>query len=398
MSNKDEKLNFLLEISSSVSSIFNFEALLRVVIEKLLTIMNCSRCSIVLMNEEGQPFIKIGKGFNSPGFVENEKIKKTGWVTKKIISEKKSVLDKKRNFLSVPIIIREKLLGIINLTERNDNKPFSDEENDLLFIFATQIGYTIETIKLHKNIVKMEKLSREMELATVFAKKITKKIDNIENIDVMTFYKPAFDVGGDYFEKIQISEDEYILFLGDVSGKGLYASLIVIMIHSLIKALTWNKCAAEFNLEDFINKLNQMLFDEIGNEITYSTLFFLKVNVKEKEIEYINCGHNFPMYISDSNIEYLKTGGVFIGTFEEYQFESKKIKYNDGDLMFIYSDGVIEYSDDIDYLTQQNKLKDLIKENKQNNLSIILNNIFENYCDFEKKAVNDDVSIVMLRF
>ncbi|MFA5478436.1 MAG: GAF domain-containing SpoIIE family protein phosphatase [Candidatus Muiribacteriota bacterium] len=398
MSNNEEKLKFLLEISSSVSSVFNFDALLRIVIEKLLIIMNCSRCSVVLLDEKNEPFIKLGKGFNSPDFVENEKIEKAGSVTQKILKEKVSVIDNERKFLSVPVINNDNVIGIINVTERNNNVEFTSEEADLLYILSTQIGYAIESIKLHKNIVKMEKLKREMEFAESLAHKIVKKLEPCEKLDIFSFYRSAFDVGGDYFERIEIYPDNHLIFIGDVSGKGLYASIIVIMIHSLIKAMTYHS-KLKFDIVTFVETLNNMLYEEIGNETTFSTMFVMHVDTVNKKIDYVNCGHNFPLFISDGKMTELKTGGVFLGCFDGYEFSKDSITYKENDFLLLYSDGIVEYREDIkDFIEAQENFKKTVYENFNKPFDIILNNIFEQYYNFEKKPIYDDASLIFLRF
>ena len=397
ISDNKDSLKFLQEISYSVSTVFNFDALIRIVVDKIMEIMNCERCSIVLLDEKNTPFIRLAKGFKKDGFTENEKIAQIGDVTSTIISTKRSIIDNERKFLSVPIINNDRIIGIINITDRKDNTKFTENEENLLFILSTQIGYAIETIRLHKNIVKMERLTKEMELAASLQSKIVKELSSFGDVQMCTYYKPAFEVGGDYFEKFDISDDLHLVALGDVSGKGLYASIIVVMLHSLLKMIC-NFYKEDIDLVKTAQTLNNTLYEEIGTDLTYSTMVLILVDSKNKKIEYLNAGHNYPLYLRNNNIECLKTGGIFLGSFKDLEYKKESIEYQKGDLLCIYSDGLIEYETDIDNLKRQEDFKKILKKNSHLPLKEIQEKIFEEYYNFQKKQLMDDVSIILMRF
>ncbi|PLX19022.1 MAG: hypothetical protein C0601_03155 [Candidatus Muiribacterium halophilum] len=396
LSNKDS-LKFLQEISYSVSTVFNFDALIRIVVDKIMEIMNCERCSIVLLDEDNKPFVRLAKGFKKDGFTENEKISQIGDVTSTIINTKKSILDNERKFLSVPIINNDRIIGIINITDRKDLKEFTEAEENLLFILSTQIGYAIETIRLHKNIIKMERLTKEMELAASLQSKIVKEISSFDKVQMCTYYKPAFEVGGDYFEKFKITDDLFLVALGDVSGKGLYASIIVVMLHSLLKMIC-NFHGESIDLVETARTLNNTLYEEIGNDLTYSTMVLFLIDTKNNKMEYVNAGHNYPLFLREKNIDTLKTGGIFLGSFNGLEYKKETIDLKKDDLLCIYSDGLIEYESDIDNLQRQDDFKKILKKHSNLPLEKILDKIFYEYYDFQKKQLMDDVSIILMRF
>ncbi|MCK9224984.1 MAG: SpoIIE family protein phosphatase [Candidatus Muirbacterium halophilum] len=395
--NELDRLKFLQEISASVATVFNFDALLRIVIEKILKIMNCSRCSIVLLDDKNIPFIKLGKGFDTSGFIENEKIKKAGSVTQKVLNSLCSVIDQERNFMCVPIINDNRALGIINVTERNNKQPFTENEKNLMEILSTQIGHAIENIRFHKNIVQMEKISREMDLARKFQEKIVCSLDNYKNIKMYSFYRTAFEVGGDYFKIFPIDNDNFMFCIGDVSGKGIYASMTMVIVHSLISA--YLDRGIDFKVSDFVKDLNKMLYKEIGNETTFITLFTGIFNTKKREIQYVNAGHNYPFLISDKKVNNLKSGGIFLGSFNNEEFTVEKCNWKEGDVLVLYSDGAIEYNSSRDnYINEKERFENVVVSHTKLEPEFIMEKIFEEYYDFRKKDIDDDVSLVVMKF
>jgi sigma-B regulation protein RsbU (phosphoserine phosphatase) len=359
--------------------------------------MNCSRCSIVLLDDNNIPFIKLAKGFDTSGFIENEKIERAGSVTQKVLTSLCPIIDQQRNFMCIPIINNNRALGIINITERNNRQSFSEEEKNIMEILSTQIGHAIENIRFHKNIVHMEKINREMELARKFQEKIVCSLDDYKEISISSFYKTAYEVGGDYFKIFPLDENRFMFCIGDVSGKGIYASMTMVVVHSLISA--YLDRTKDFELCDFVKDLNQMLYKEIGTENTFITLFAGIFDVAEKEIKYVNAGHNYPFVISKGEINNLKSGGIFLGSFENEDFCVEKYNWNSGDVLILYSDGAIEYNSSREnYLDEKDRFENTVIAHTEMTTEEILNKIFEEYYDFRKKDIDDDVSIVVMKF
>jgi phosphoserine phosphatase RsbU/P len=159
-------------------------------------------------------------------------------------------------------------------------------------------------------------------------------------------YAPAGAVSGDYIDIITTNPgDNSVLFsLGDVSGKGIAASLLMSHLHAMLRSLS----AFDFPLSELMKRANRV-FCESTPLSHYATLFSGRAGVNG-ELEISNAGHNYPLLISQTGIYQVKSTGLPIGMFHDSEYETEKIQMNKGDVLLLYTDGLTESSlDGVEY-------------------------------------------------
>lgn len=256
----------------------------------------------------------------------------------------------------------------------------------------------IENIRLYRESLKQEALKKELELASKMQSMLIPDrsiLPNNNKIMVSPFYHPHFEVGGDYYDFIQLNEDEFGFCIADVSGKGISAALLMSNFQANLRALF----TTDISLPDIVKKLNERVMASAKGE-KFITLFIAKYSYKTKILDYINAGHNQPIFydMKDKNLQFLTEGCVGIGMLDEIPvLKSGSLKVENRSKLFCYTDGLVELVDEdgVDFDTKE--IEKCISNNDQidKNISTIIKNqkILEG-----SAAIFDDISIIGIEF
>lgn len=176
--------------------------------------------------------------------------------------------------------------------------------------------------------------------------------------------KPAREVGGDFYDYFKIDEDHVYFVIGDVSGKGIPSTLFMVKTMHLIE----NHAKFNEDLSQVIEKVNDLTYER-NDEDLFVTTWIGKLNLKTGKLAYVNAGHNQPLIKHDSNnFEFMDTHpNLVIGGMEGTQYKEHEIDLNTGDMIFLYTDGVTEANDNYNGFYGENRLKEIINKNKNEN-------------------------------
>ena len=215
-------------------------------------------------------------------------------------------------------------------------------------------------------------------------------------------YQPAMDIGGDFYSIIPLNERMTGVYLGDVSGHGISAALLIAMLSMMTKNISLNYK----NPDQFLYQLNNQfceIFENNGIEI-YSCMFCLIIDSYKKKLYYSNAGEVLPMYVDvkENTVRELTSSGMPIGLMKNSVYEFKVSEYNPGDLLFFYTDGLsdIFYKNNPDEFV--GRMRDLLLDFKSSEaLYDILNEVESVFCDLNaseaRKLEMDDVSVILCR-
>ncbi|RYZ84714.1 MAG: serine/threonine protein phosphatase, partial [Proteobacteria bacterium] len=159
-------------------------------------------------------------------------------------------------------------------------------------------------------------------------------------LDVEAVYKPHQNIGGDFFDFIELNEDEVFWCIADVSGKGISAALIMANFQAGLRALV----SSDISLPEIISRLNKVVYHNTKGD-RFITLFLAKYHKITRELSYINAGHNASLLAQDGEVLPLSKGTIMIGAFDELPFINEGlVKVNRKAVIFNYTDGVLEYN------------------------------------------------------
>lgn len=243
---------------------------------------------------------------------------------------------------------------------------FGDDEdmyNKVQFIttITNIIAVAIENKRLFKQQIKQERLRREMELASQMQEKlIPSKLPKSDYYELASIYKPHLGVGGDYFDFVQFSEDEFAFCIGDISGKGIAAALLMANFQANFHTLI-NK---RFELKDLIKELNQSVI-RITNGERFITFFVAEFDKKTRELTYINAGHNPPLLIMNGRNYPLDKGCTILGSFKELPVVEvgRQIIEDEEAMVLTYTDGLTDIKNEEGHFFDEKYLHDFALEN-----------------------------------
>lgn len=307
--------------------------------------------------------------------------------------------------LTVPLKKLAKITQTIGVGNFNVEIPVSTKTSKEIAQLSQSITDMQEELRNYiKNLQEAtsakEKIESELKIAHDIQQGIIPKIfppfPEREDLDLYAILNPARDVGGDLYDFFFIDENKICFTIGDVSGKGVPASLFMAITRTLLRAKTIKNTKVNKIVEQINNELCQ------GNENSMFVTFFLGVLDTETGIvEYCNAGHNHPYIIRKNNkLETINvTHGTPIGIFEdtEYSFDTFKLEKNESIVLF--TDGVTEAMNINNKLYSEERLEKLLNNNLDHNPLTIIKNIVKDVDGFVGKAEqSDDITMLSLTY
>jgi len=260
------------------------------------------------------------------------------------------------------------------------------------------ITVAIENKRLFQESLRQEALKREMELASKMQTMLipaNEKLPSNQYIQLQAFYHPHFEVGGDYYDVIQLSKDEVGFCIADVSGKGISAAILMSNFQANLRALF----TANQGLTDTLHRLNTSVMNSAKGE-KFITLFIARYNYITRKLQYVNAGHNPPLLYEPGSKELtpLASGCVGMGMLDDLPFVNEAvIAMDEPAKLFCYTDGLVEVIQDsgVEFGTEN------LEKELSNKLSLEENiqTIIENQKILEgSAAIFDDISIIGAQF
>ena len=299
----------------------------------------------------------------------------------------------KENILITPVITPEsKNIGIIVLV--SSNGEFAEKHRNFINVIASQVSLVASLGYNFKKMLSIQKLEREMELASDIQKKLLPKSHPfIVGWDIYGDMNTAREVGGDYFDYfIDYDNNTFGVIIADVSGKGISASLIMATFRGIIRSI-YNEIP---DIIKIFEKLNISIREDVEGE-KFVTAFFIRIDLDTGKATYIKAGHN-PVIYKKKNSDYklLEGGGLFVGMFDDMMLKEQELFIEEGDRILLYTDGAIELVNEEDKeftLKRLGKLYQSISENG-NSLELI-KRIFSELSKFKGNLDwFDDVTII----
>lgn len=297
----------------------------------------------------------------------------------------------------IPVYHKKQPLAYAFLGETDVNrKIYLKNKLNYIQTLVNVIVVAFENKKLFRERIQKERLQREIELAgEVQNMLIPKKLPQSKGLETYAIYHPHQNVGGDFFDFIELNKDEFLWCIADVSGKGISAALIMANFQASLRALV----STEISLKDLICKLNSLVFRNTEGE-KFITLFLGKLNKKTKEIHYINAGHNSPLLIQEKEVIPLDRGTIMIGAFEELPFINEgNIIAEKQSIVFNYTDGILEHDGEENKALSEEELKEILHKNRTEPLEILHHQLLQKIDALrQSQTATDDVTILSFRF
>ncbi|MGC1784824.1 MAG: SpoIIE family protein phosphatase [Acidobacteriaceae bacterium] len=269
-----------------------------------------------------------------------------GWLLLASQSER-SLLDAMSTELLLPLPGRDQMMGLITLGPKRSEEPYTPTDLRLLESVATQTGLALEIGNLARSLAsaatQRERIDREIEVAREVQERLfPQEFPAIDGVSVAGHCRPAQGVGGDYYDLFALGDGRIGLAIGDVSGKGISAALLMASLRASLRGMTLD---APHDLAMTMEKVNRLVYEASASN-RYATFFFATYNTATRELVYVNAGHNAPFLIRRNGaafeVERLEAGGPVVGLLSFATYEEQRLTLAPGDLLLTYTDGISE--------------------------------------------------------
>ncbi len=242
---------------------------------------------------------------------------------------------------------------------------FNDEEDmyskvQFITTITNIIAVAIENKRLFKRQLEQERLKHEMELGSEIQRRlIPKNLPNKACYELASIYKPMMGVGGDYFDFIEFDDGKIVFCIGDISGKGVAAALLMANFQANFHTLI-NKRAS---LDDFVRDLNRSV-NLITEGDWFITFFIAEYDINEHKLMYVNAGHNPPVVASVDEFFFLDRGCTMLGSFKELpDLEVGEHYLDESALILAFTDGLTDIRNKNGDFLSEKMLHDFVKNN-----------------------------------
>ncbi|NBC26660.1 MAG: SpoIIE family protein phosphatase [Bacteroidetes bacterium] len=244
-----------------------------------------------------------------------------------------------RSVLCAPLMAKSKLIGILTIYNKKNEESFSDTDKRLLAIIAAQSAQVVENVRLHEEEEKYKAVREQMELASSIQKKLLPSDPpKIDDYSIGGKNVTAKSVGGDYYDYFKIDSHHWAVCLGDISGKGIPASLLMSNLQAILRGQALHSSSPG----EILSYANIQLFRNTNPE-KFATVFLGILNTESHTLTFSNGGHEYPFYLRpDGTYERLESNGLPLGIVEESEYGEKSVEMKPGDGLVIYSDGITD--------------------------------------------------------
>lgn len=246
-----------------------------------------------------------------------------------------------RSEIAIPIVTNAQVIGALNL-ESNHTDAFSDADAELLQAFATAAAIGIEKARLHQELVEKHLIDQQLRIAReVQGGLLPCGPPSIAGYDIAGLNVPAWDIGGDYYDYLSLADDRVGLVVADVSGKGVPAALLMATFRAALRS----EARRGRPIAEIVDDVHRTLSDSMDAS-HYVTAVYGELEVSTAMFSYANCGHNPPLVIqANGSWRRLPASGRAIGMFGFERIPAASIALDEGDVLVLYTDGVVEASD-----------------------------------------------------
>ncbi len=305
--------------------------------------------------------------------------------------------------LLLPLAAKDHLLGFICLGPKRSEEPYSRSDIRLLKSVAVQTGLALENARLTsviaEEVAQREKLNREIEIAREVQERLfPQKRPPVSGLDYDGACRPAQGVAGDYFDFLALPGGRLGIAIGDVSGKGISAAL---MMASLQASLRGEATRAPDDLAALIRHVNHLVYEATATN-RYATFFYAQYDPVARQLSYVNAGHNPPLLFRRCRdgwqVQRLAEGGTVVGLLPDSSYEQASVTLVPGDVLVAYTDGVSEAMNCENEEWGEERMMDAVKSCAEQCASAMIQSIMRAADEFAAGAAqHDDMTLIVMR-
>jgi sigma-B regulation protein RsbU (phosphoserine phosphatase) len=310
--------------------------------------------------------------------------------------ERRSIVEQNiRTLMAVPLQTRDKIIGIIYVDSPSLTREFSKDDLNLLTVMANVAAIRIEQTRFAEVEQARQLMARDLEQAAEIQQGFLPAVaPAVRGLDVAGHNAPCRTVGGDYYDFFPYGNSRIAMVLGDVSGKGMPASLLMMGLQARVQVLI----EEPKSLADVMTRLNRITSANCPSN-RFITLFFCILDGDTGELTFCNAGHNPPLIVrADGSYEQLQGGGPVLGILPYIEYEEYHERLAEGDALVIYSDGVTEANNPAGDEFEIEGLSEAVIQVRHLSASTIVSRINQALTTYTAGAPpSDDITVIVAR-
>ena len=411
-----EQLSVLYEAAQIVSGSSDLQATLDNILGLLSQQFKFDLCVIRFLEEDAMTLVvKSQKGMSSEHFGQSERnLNMETYIGQAFLSNVTAVvndtdfLDKPTSaqiihregitcFAHTPIVVEGQPVGVLSAFSRSVKGIFTEEFIALFENLAGQVGIAWRNDRQLHRLLEVREQEHELQIAkNIQMSLLPTDIPQLEGIVVAGLCVPAHQIGGDYYDLITRGTTTYDLVIADVSGHNIGSALIMAeartFIHSRIDSIQ--------QPGEMLQSLNRFFFNNMKGSDLFVTMFYLQYTPEQHHLSYSSAGHNNPLlwHRREQRIELLDAEGLIFGIKQHVRFEQKAVTLEVGDILLLYTDGIVEAEDHAGEFFGIDRLSKLIQETADSTPQQIIDSVLEQVRIFTGvRHFNDDISMVVMK-
>jgi serine phosphatase RsbU (regulator of sigma subunit)/pSer/pThr/pTyr-binding forkhead associated (FHA) protein len=411
-STRNGLLTLISKVGIALLGSTSFEETLQMLASLVFEAVPAERCVIMLRDEDNPDKLKIevAKMRGSEEALQEVRISRT--VMEEVTKNGKSVLTSDaqhdpryasqtmallgiRSVLAVPLSVGTEVFGLIYADSPTYETSFTEEHLNILTTLASVASIRVENARLTEERFERERLEHELKLASEIQQRLQPSSPPIvEGYDLQGVSFSCYEVGGDYYDFIPRCDGKLLVALGDVSGKGTAAALLMSSLHAAMHA----QVAANSSLLETINAVNQYLAKNTPTN-RFVTLFLAELDAETGSMYFINAGHNPPLIAhADGRVEQLASGGFPLGIMPMAQYDVGQARLQKGEALVIYSDGVSEANNTKGEEFGVERLEEVVKKHLGASAAGLRDKVESALSSFTQTApAGDDITLVIVK-
>ncbi|HZN10357.1 MAG TPA: SpoIIE family protein phosphatase [Blastocatellia bacterium] len=412
-------LKVISRVSMSLLSSLSLDETLRQALESVFDVLPADRGYIMLLEEtagkkdaapelvckamktrtatqEAQSEVKISRSITEQVLGQGDSVLASDAQHDPRFQERHSImLGGIRSVMAAPLAVDRRVLGMIYVDSPFGVNRFTKQDLQLLELVAGVAAIRIENMRLLEVQQEKKRLAEELAVASEIQLRLQPATPMpIPGYELLGMSFPCFEVGGDYYDFIEKRDGRFVIALGDVSGKGTGAALLMSSVHAAVRAQTTTRLSAC----EVVGEINHYIYDNTPSN-RYVTLFYSELDARAHQLTYINAGHNAPLLVRASGeVTRLDVGGFPVGITPDGEYREGWVQIEPGDVLVIYSDGVTESLDEAGEEFGEARLIEVVQKHRGRTAAGLRDRIDEALTRFVGKAKTvDDLTLVILK-
>ena len=411
--NKYEEITLLYDVSQALGSVFDIPTICEIALEKAVQAVPAAKAFVMLKDKDSGHLtviaarvdgllgrrVPIGQGVSGKAVATGKPILLYQGQVLEAASKPTAPRDA---VLSVPMIRitdqgTEEVLGVITLAGKPPGEMFTAGDLKLLSTIATQTAIAIHNSRMIEALREAERVRQELEIAARIQQSLLpQQPPQVAGVELVGRCVPAANVGGDYYDFVVDKRGHLTLLIADVSGHSVGAALMMAMARSLLR----RQIAEGKSPATVLSDTNAAMLEDLTNANLFITMFCARYDPETHRLTFANGGHNPPLLwcATEGRVLSLDADGLIVGVLEDVSYEEKTISLHPGDVLLLYTDGIVEARNPQGEFFGEERLRQLLRDHASETPGLLMERIQRAVQEHIQDAPQqDDITLLILK-